>query len=86
MVYKKKMVSVKKGDFEQLVIYTDQVLEVIDILQDRYSKNFNLEDFLNALKIHAEVLKKYKYKLIEDYNLNYILTLEKICNTLSEDD
>ena len=80
MAYKKKMVSIKKDDFSQLIIYIDQMLETVNVLQERNYKHLNLNDFLKALEIYGEILKNYRNKLIEQYKLDYILTLEKLYN------
>ena len=84
MAYKKKMVTIKKDDFSQLVIYIDQVLEIVDVLHERNSKYLNLNDFLKALEVYADFLKRYKSTLIKKYKLNYIDTLENIYKDLSQ--
>ena len=78
MTYKKKNVSLKKEDFEQFTIYIDQVIETAKILKERNEKNFKLNDFLTALEIHIDILNNYQKSLFEKYNLNYVLTLDKL--------
>ena len=78
MTYKRKTVSFKKEDFEQLTIYIDQIIETACILKERNEKSFKLNDFLTALEIHIEILKDYQNNLFDKYNLDYVLTLEKL--------
>ena len=80
MVYKKKNVTLKKEDFEQLTIYIEQVVETGEILKEQNEKNFKLEDFLTALEIHIKILKDSQNNLFKKYKLDYILTLEKMSN------
>ena len=63
MTYKRKTATILREDFEQLVLYIQQVTETVEILRNRYNKNFKFDDWLTALEVHADFLSKHLEKI-----------------------
>ena len=64
MVYKRKTVTIDREEFNQLILCIQQVEETVDILKEKHSKNFKLNDWLMAIDIYTEILTNQLKKII----------------------
>ena len=81
MTYRRKTVTIKREEFNQLILYIQQVTETVDILKERYNKNFKMENWFAALEVHTEFMTKYLGKLVREngYKENIDLLKEWAC-------
>ena len=66
MTYKRKTVTIARDNFNQLIIYIQQVTETVSVLRERYDGELDFSDWLTAIEIHTEILSKYMEKIIKE--------------------